>query len=284
VPIDGIGPNEAPTADEVAANMKRLAALGLEVQITEMDVKIQNGSGSEAERLEAQAALYGDMLRVCLEQEACTAFLTWASPTTTDGSPTSPVTTTRRCRSITPVSPNRPISGADRCAVGGGVSMFPHIQHHTPQPGQESVWDYPRPPRVEPPNRRIRALFGGQVVVDTAHAYRVLETSHLPVYYIPVADVDYESPDADASAYGLRVQGPRRLPGHYGRRQSRGRRGVALSAASASIPVAWMPASTTASRSKRSPVTSWAVGYLQRSSARSKAGQAHTVGRSLHDE
>ncbi|MBG6107114.1 DUF427 domain-containing protein [Frigoribacterium sp. CG_9.8] len=55
----------------------------------------------------------------------------------------------------------------------------------TPGPGQESVWDYPRPPRVEATTERIRIRFGGETIVDTTDAVRVLETSHPPVYYLP---------------------------------------------------------------------------------------------------
>jgi uncharacterized protein (DUF427 family) len=51
--------------------------------------------------------------------------------------------------------------------------------------GPESVWDYPRPPRVEPTSDRIRIEFGGRIVVDTTDAVRVLETSHPPVFYLP---------------------------------------------------------------------------------------------------
>ena len=54
---------------------------------------------------------------------------------------------------------------------------------------QESVWEYPRPPKVEPTTKRIRVEFAGELVADTLHAVRVLETSHPPVYYIPRADV-----------------------------------------------------------------------------------------------
>jgi uncharacterized protein (DUF427 family) len=54
----------------------------------------------------------------------------------------------------------------------------------TPGPGQESVWDYPRPPRVEATTERIRIRFGGETIVDTTDAVRVLETSHPPVYYL----------------------------------------------------------------------------------------------------
>jgi uncharacterized protein (DUF427 family) len=53
----------------------------------------------------------------------------------------------------------------------------------------ESVWDYPRPPRVEPSSRRIRVELGGESVADTTRAHRVLETSHPPVYYVPLDDV-----------------------------------------------------------------------------------------------
>ncbi|MEV7573702.1 DUF427 domain-containing protein [Pseudarthrobacter sp. NPDC089323] len=52
-----------------------------------------------------------------------------------------------------------------------------------PLPGQESVWDYPRPPRVEPSNERVRIVLGGELVLDTTDSLRVLETSHPPVYY-----------------------------------------------------------------------------------------------------
>ena len=55
-------------------------------------------------------------------------------------------------------------------------------------PGQESVWDYPRPPRVEPDSRHVVVRFGGEVVADTRRAMRVLETSHPPVFYIPPED------------------------------------------------------------------------------------------------
>ena len=53
----------------------------------------------------------------------------------------------------------------------------------------ESVWDYPRPPRIEPTARRIRVMHGGQTIADTTTALRVLETTHPPVYYVPLTDV-----------------------------------------------------------------------------------------------
>jgi uncharacterized protein (DUF427 family) len=53
----------------------------------------------------------------------------------------------------------------------------------------ESVWDYPRPPRLERTARRIRVVEGGVELVDTTAALRVLETSHPPVYYVPPSSV-----------------------------------------------------------------------------------------------
>jgi uncharacterized protein (DUF427 family) len=51
------------------------------------------------------------------------------------------------------------------------------------------VWDYPRPPRVEPVTKRIRVVVDGVTIADSTHALRVLETAGPPVYYLPPADV-----------------------------------------------------------------------------------------------
>jgi uncharacterized protein (DUF427 family) len=53
----------------------------------------------------------------------------------------------------------------------------------------ESVWDYPRPPAVEPCRRRVRVELGGELLADSTRALRVLETSHPPTIYVPPADV-----------------------------------------------------------------------------------------------
>ncbi len=66
------------------------------------------------------------------------------------------------------------------------------VRRIPPGPGQESVWDYPRPPRVEPTSRRVRVVFGGVTIADTHRALRVLETSHPPTYYIPPDDIRME--------------------------------------------------------------------------------------------
>lgn len=59
-----------------------------------------------------------------------------------------------------------------------------------PRAGQESVWDYPRPPRVEGTAKHLVIVFGGVTLAETRGAYRVLETSHPPVYYFPPGDVE----------------------------------------------------------------------------------------------
>ncbi len=59
-----------------------------------------------------------------------------------------------------------------------------------PGPGQESVWDYPRPPALVRSADRIRVVHAGHVVADTTDAWRVLETSQPPAYYLPPHDID----------------------------------------------------------------------------------------------
>ena len=49
----------------------------------------------------------------------------------------------------------------------------------------EDVWNYPRPPALQPVPALIRILFAGQRIASTKAAFRVLETSHPPVYYLP---------------------------------------------------------------------------------------------------
>ena len=59
-----------------------------------------------------------------------------------------------------------------------------------PGRGQESVWNFPRPPLLESTDRRLRVALGGVTVAETTSGLRVLETSHPPSYYLPPADCD----------------------------------------------------------------------------------------------
>jgi uncharacterized protein (DUF427 family) len=71
-----------------------------------------------------------------------------------------------------------------------------------PVAGQESVWDYPRPPRLEPSSKRIEIICAGVKIADSRRAFRVLETSHPPVYYIPLADIKRSNLElADGSSF-----------------------------------------------------------------------------------
>jgi uncharacterized protein (DUF427 family) len=91
-----------------------------------------------------------------------------------------------------------------------------------PGPGQESVWDYPRPPTVDPTDEHVVVEAGNGVVADTRRALRVLETSHPPTYYVPVEDVrvDLLVPSArrtvcefkGVASYADLLVGDRRVP------------------------------------------------------------------------
>lgn len=85
-----------------------------------------------------------------------------------------------------------------RCTATVGVWRSPvvrvqpsmrHPPRVEPAPGQESVWDYPRPPLLQSTPRHLVVEAGGRVIAETRHGARVLETSHPPVYYFPPGDV-----------------------------------------------------------------------------------------------
>jgi len=59
-----------------------------------------------------------------------------------------------------------------------------------PGPGQESVWDYPRPPVLAPDAREVVIRWGSREIARTQRAIRVLETAHPPSFYLPWDDVD----------------------------------------------------------------------------------------------
>lgn len=83
VPIDGVGlqmhvsANSRPSDASIAANMRRLADLGLMVNISEMDVRIVNVAGSMQARLDAQKSAYHDIVRLCVMEPRCHAVTFW---------------------------------------------------------------------------------------------------------------------------------------------------------------------------------------------------------------
>lgn len=84
-----------------------------------------------------------------------------------------------------PSVPSGPISPNGVTAGGDPVSSWPVPDK--PGPGQESVWDYPRPPRLEEFRGSITVELGGERIASTDRGWRVLETSHPPTYYLPRA-------------------------------------------------------------------------------------------------
>jgi len=73
------------------------------------------------------------------------------------------------------------------------------MKREVPGPGQESVWDYPRPPRVEPETRHVTVVLDGRIIAESSATLRVLETSHPPNIYLP----------SDAVAPGVLIPNPR---------------------------------------------------------------------------
>lgn len=77
--------------------------------------------------------------------------------------------------------------GYSTSAIASGsaaASSMGNVQREKVGPGQESVWDYPRPPRLEAVPERVKIVFNSKVIADTTSAYRVLETSHPPGMYV----------------------------------------------------------------------------------------------------
>jgi endo-1,4-beta-xylanase len=86
VPIDSVGMHmhyflgykeQVPKKEEVLEVMNALGALGVDVHITELDVNLQDVSGSQQERWDFEAKIYRDMMEACIESKVCKGFSTW---------------------------------------------------------------------------------------------------------------------------------------------------------------------------------------------------------------
>src|SRR4051794_27130661 len=165
------------------------------------------------------------------------------------------------------------------------------VEPMRPGSGQESVWDYPRPPALQRSDEHVEVVLGGVVIADTRAALRILETSHPPTYYLPVADfragslrpaqgssfcewkgaasyVDLLGGEAVAPRAGWFYPAPPpRTPGSATTWRSTPARSTA--------------ARSTARRSGPSPGTSTAAGSPTGSWARSRASRARASGRAL---
>ena len=83
----------------------------------------------------------------------------------------------------------RPARVAGPTGSGDTVRMLGHPQPDPVAPGQESVWDYPRPPALERRDVHVTVVHRGVVVADSVRPWRILETAHAPAYYVPREDV-----------------------------------------------------------------------------------------------
>jgi uncharacterized protein (DUF427 family) len=61
-----------------------------------------------------------------------------------------------------------------------------------PGPDQESVWDYPRPPRLLSDERLVEVYSADELIASSSRTYRVLETAHPPTFYLPPQDVNWD--------------------------------------------------------------------------------------------
>lgn len=93
-------------------------------------------------------------------------------------------------RRVDRVGQRRGVPGELGIVLHGGNAATVHPQRIEPGPGQESVWDYPRPPRLERTSSVLRVEFAGATIAETTRGHRVLETSQPPAYYFPPDDVD----------------------------------------------------------------------------------------------
>lgn len=84
--------------------------------------------------------------------------------------------------------PSRRARGASRARPNAATA--PRPRRIPPAFGQESVWDYPRPPAVEATEAHVEVWVDGRKIADSYRAVRVVETAHAPVYYLPLEDCD----------------------------------------------------------------------------------------------
>ena len=128
VPIDGVGlqlhlPRLDYDTGTIAANIKRLTKLGLQVHITELDVAlpVDPQGAPRPEDLQRQADAYQRVVRACLQNPGCTAIQTWVSPTSTPGLvPTRMARRALACSLTAPTSQARLRRNAQRNSPPGG--------------------------------------------------------------------------------------------------------------------------------------------------------------------
>ena len=180
--------------------------------------------------------------------------------------------------------------GRRRRSTCGGAARMTRPIPAPPGPGQESAWDYPRPPRVEPVAERIRVVVDGIVVADTSRG-AARPRDEPSARLLPAAGRRPPRPPRGIAAdVRLRVQGPRLVPDAGAAvRAPRPGRGMARTrtrpratrrspATCPSTPAASTRRGSATSASRRRRATSTAAGSPRASSARSRAGPAAGAG------
>ena len=153
--------------------------------------------------------------------------------------------------------PSMPGGRASRPPTLGG--MLPRPVPEPIAPGQESVWDYPRPPAIRASDEQIVIVLGGVEICETTTSWRVLETSHPPTYYLPRAAFRAGALVSARRALVLRVEGPGVLPGRGRRGQGRaaGGAGTTPARAARTRPCAGMSPCT-----RRRWTAAWSTGSV----------------------
>jgi len=92
----------------------------------------------------------------------------------------------------TPIRTQQPGGRSPRRHNAGMTPRRSPVTPVAPGPGQESVWDYPRPPALQESTRHVVVKCGDILIAETRSAWRVMETSHPPTWYLPPTDVRHD--------------------------------------------------------------------------------------------
>jgi uncharacterized protein (DUF427 family) len=179
----------------------------------------------------------------------------------------------------------RKITSRTSASVGVGTPRSPRATYRA---DVESVWDYPRPPRLERSAARITVVHAGVTLVDSDHCWRVLETSHPPVYYVPAGAIAPGSLERargssfcefkGTAGYWDLVVGEARVADAAWSYERPAPAYAELAGAVAFYPSRWTSAGSTMSWSARRRVTSTAGGSPRTSPDRSKVVRGRWAG------
>ena len=156
-----------------------------------------------------------------------------------------------------------------------------------PRPGQESVWDYPRPPAIVVDQRRVEVRLGNLIIADSQQSYRILETASPPTFYIPPHSVRMQLLEpfpgsSECEWKGMAQYWTLKVP-QRSRSRSRGAIRIPTHRLKRSQVISlsirpWWNALLTASEYDRNRVNFMAAGLRARSSGHSRVSQVPSTG------